>query len=130
MSEPGCDAHATLPAEVRALVLTALDRVEPAIERLRTGVPDGEPPAPACTTCPFCALLAALRGERSDLVVRLADQAGGLLAALRAALEAVAEAPDVPQPDAPATEERTASGSPRPVQRIAVQRVGGGARRC
>ena len=104
--------------------------LEAEVERLRTPVPDPEPSAPVCTACPVCALLAVLRGERSDLVVRLAEQAGGLLTALRAALEAAADAPDVPQPDAPAPGERTASGSPRPVQRITVQRAAGSARGC
>ena len=110
---PGCAAHAGASAELRALARTALDRIEPVLDRLRI-----EPPTPAssetCAVCPLCALIATLRGERPELVQRVAEQLGGLVALLRATLEEEATAP------APA--ERTSSGSPKAVQRIPVER--------
>jgi hypothetical protein len=36
--------------------------------------------------CPVCAVITVLRGERSELAARLAEQATGLLAVLRAAI--------------------------------------------
>jgi len=119
-SSPGCTAHAGASAELRALARTALDRIEPVLDRLRI-----EPPTPmsaeTCAACPLCALMAALRGERPELVQRLAEQLGGLVTLLRATLdEEVAE---------PAPAERTSSGSPKVVQRIPVERparAGGG----
>ncbi len=120
MTTPGCDAHAGASAELRALARTALDRIEPLLERLRI-----EPPSPVsaevCAGCPLCALLAALRGERPELMQRLAEQLGGLVTLLRAALD------DDPGPPPP---ERTPSGSRKTVQRIPVARpdvrAGGG----
>ncbi len=113
-SEPGCDSHAGASEELRALALAALDRLEPTLDRLRI-----EPATPVsaatCAACPVCALMAALRGERPDLVQRLAEHAGGLVTLLR---DALAE----PEPAPPA---RTASGSPKLVQHIPVQRVKG-----
>ena len=77
-SSPGCAAHAGASAELRALARTALDRIEPVLDRLRI-----EPPTPmsaeTCAVCPLCALMAALRGERPELVQRLAEQLGGLV---------------------------------------------------
>ncbi|MBA3907659.1 MAG: hypothetical protein H0X35_13390, partial [Pseudonocardiales bacterium] len=114
-SAPGCEGHAGASAELRALAVAALDRLEPALDRLRI-----EPPTPTspstCAICPICALMAALRGERPELVARVAEHAGGLITLLRDAL-AESEADFGPE-DAPT--ERTASGSPRLVQRITV----------
>ena len=120
MTAPGCDAHAGASAELRALARTALDRVEPVLDRLRI-----EPPTPVsgetCSVCPLCALMAVLRGERPEIVQRLAEHLGGLVTLLRSALEEPAEPPPP---------ERTASGSPKVVQRIPVERpdvrAGGG----
>ena len=112
MTAPGCDAHAGASTELRALARTALDRVEPVLDRLRI-----EPPTPmaaeTCAACPLCALMAALRGERPELVQRLAEHLGGLVTLLRTALDETSE---------PAPPERTASGSPKVVQRIPVER--------
>lgn len=116
MTTPGCDAHPGASAELRALARTALDRIEPVLDRLRIEPPTPVP-AETCAACPLCALLAVLRGERPELVQRLAEQLGGLVTVLRAALEESA-APEPPQ--------RTASGSRKTVQRIPVVRVGGG----
>ncbi len=122
-SSPGCGVHAGASAELRALARTALDRVEPVLDRLRI-----EPPTPTspeiCAVCPLCALMAALRGEHPELVQRLAEHLGGLVTLLRAALDTPAETPE------PAPAERTSSGSPKTVQRIPVERpdvnAGGG----
>ena len=117
-SSPGCAAHTGASAELRALARTALDRIEPVLDRLRIE-PTTPMTAETCAVCPLCALMAALRGERPELVQRLAEQLGGLVTALRAALD------EIP---APAPTERTSSGSPKTVQRIPVERpdTGGG----
>src|SRR4029450_4272719 len=97
-----CDAHAGASTELRDLARTALDRVEPVLDRLRI-----EPPTPmtseTCAVCALCALMAALRGERPELVQRLAEPLGGLVTLLRSALDEPAEPPPA---------ERTATGSP------------------
>ncbi|HEY0815868.1 MAG TPA: hypothetical protein VGE11_21545 [Pseudonocardia sp.] len=130
-SEPGCDGHAGVSAELRALAVATLDRLEPALDRLRT-----EPSTPVtpttCAGCPVCALMAALRGERPEMVQRLAEHAGGLVSLLRAALaESASEFASGPAAEpgsgsdaGQAPTARTASGSPKLVQRIPVERVG------
>jgi hypothetical protein len=105
-------------AELRALAYTALDRLEPAVQRLRTGPPTAA--ASTCASCPICALLAVLRGERPELAVQLADQMAGLLAVLRAALDEGDPAATRPPAQPPA--EPAPSG--RRVQHIRVERTG------
>lgn len=110
----GHDRLSALPDEVRALVIVALDRIEPIIDRVRS-----EPATAAvgtCSVCPVCALIAALRGERPELAVRLAEQAAGILAVLRAALDEGNPAPPPPEPAPPVPT--------RKVQYIHVERVG------
>jgi hypothetical protein len=100
--------------ELRALLVAALDRVEPALDRLRSE-PAGTDTG-TCATCPVCAVIAALHGERPELAGRLAEHAAGLVAVLRAALEEGASPPaDTP---APAPEPPPA----RRVQRIRIER--------
>ncbi|MGE3287979.1 MAG: hypothetical protein AB7J32_18040 [Pseudonocardia sp.] len=110
-----CEGHAALPAEFRALLNGALDRIEPVVERIRVqqrsapgdrageaggvgsaggsngaGGPNGAVPmgsAAACGVCPICALVAVLRGERSELAAKAADHMAGLMAVLRMALD-------------------------------------------
>ncbi len=105
----GCAGHSGLPSELRAVVLLALERLAPVLERV--GTEAGSGPS-SCASCPVCAVLAALRGERPELAVRLAEHATGLVAALRTVLEE--DAAPVPSSSAPA----------RPVQRIHVVRAG------
>jgi hypothetical protein len=88
VSERGCPGHANLADDLRDYAGGALDLLEPLVERIREQVPDGAEPEPAsCAVCPVCALITVLRGGRSELAVRLAEHAAGLLAVLRAALE-------------------------------------------
>jgi hypothetical protein len=112
----GCDAHpgagADIGEELRALALSALDKVDPVLERLReqptaTG-------AETCAVCPVCAVVAAVRGERPELAARLAEHATGLVAVLRAALEEGAPGSGPAAPPEPAPTRR--------VQRIHVER--------
>lgn len=101
-----CSGHNGLSSELRAVVLLALERLAPVLERAGAEPSDGPS---SCASCPVCAVLAALRGERPELAVRLAEQATGLVTALRAALE----------------EEAAPSRAPaRPVQHIHVVRTG------
>ena len=44
--------------------------------------------SPECQLCPVCQLLALLRGSRPEIAGHLADAAGSLLAAVRAAVDA------------------------------------------
>lgn len=118
MNADGCPGHPRLADELREVASDALRRLEPLVERVRAQRPDGDDPEPAgCTDCPVCAVITVLRGGRSELAVRLADQAGELLAALRTALDEGVGAPTG------AGEElgQRPSRAPR-VQRIAVCR--------
>jgi hypothetical protein len=84
----GHEGPPELAAELRALALLALDRVEPVLARLRQGAAvdaaGGTAPAGAC---PVCIMLAAVRRERPELAARLGEHAAGLVAALRDALD-------------------------------------------
>ncbi|MCY7342423.1 MAG: hypothetical protein LH603_11415 [Pseudonocardia sp.] len=141
MTDPGCGGHGGLSVELRDLAVVALDRLEPVLDRLRAepdaagAGPDGDGPsadgpsadgrgtARICASCPVCAVLAALRGERPEMAVRLAEQAAGLVTVLRAALDE--ERP--PRPSGPAdpppehATDRTPGG--RTVHRIHIDRV-------
>jgi hypothetical protein len=113
----GCDGHEGVGEELRVLALTALARIDPVLDRLRIE-PDGaesgsETPGP-CDSCPVCAVIAALRGERPELVVRLAEHAAGLVSVLRAALDEGGSAPAAAHVADPPPARR--------VQRITVER--------
>lgn len=91
MSAAGCDHsgdHTVLADELRKYVFGALELVEPYIEQVRDAQPvDGGADAPPpCDSCPVCAVITVMRGGRSELAVRLAEQATGLVALLRSAL--------------------------------------------
>ena len=105
-ADQGC---AGLPADLRAVILLALERITPFLERLSTEPATG---AASCVTCPVCAVLAALRGERPELAVRLAEHASTLVTVLCAALE---------EGNPPASPE--AARPTRTVQQIHVERV-------
>ena len=103
-----------LVEELRELGLLALDRLDPLIGRLNAAVVDGAGAAAEhrCTSCPVCAALADLRGDRAEALAQVARHAAGLLAALRVALaqEGAGDAePPAPRPD-------------RVVQQIPVER--------
>ncbi len=108
----GCGGHDGIGEDLRVLALAALDRIDPMLDRLRAE-PEGDAPE-ACATCPLCAVIAALRGERPELGARLAEHAAGLVTVLRAALQEGA-----PAPAAAAEAEQP---PPRRVQRISVER--------
>jgi hypothetical protein len=137
MTEHGRRGHGLLAEELRTYLAGALDELEPVLERLRE-LPETEPaPAPAaCAYCPVCALIAVLRGERSELAARLAEQAAGLVAVLRTALDegvgaatadqcshsaqpGMSTPPATPRPVGPGPATRRAE---RSVQRIPVSR--------
>lgn len=109
--EPGCGPHASLGAELRAVAVLLLDRLAPVVERARAGGPQS---AEVCASCPVCAVLALVRGERPELAVRLAEHASALLDVLVAALQETGSAAR-PEPDAPAAPTRR-------VQHIHVER--------
>lgn len=94
----GCAGHSGLPSELRAVVLLALDRFAPLLERAGAAPSDGPS---SCASCPVCALLATLRGEHPELAVRFAEHATGLVTALRAALENDAAPAPPPAPARP-----------------------------
>lgn len=125
----GCNGHTGLPDEFRTMALAALDRLAPTLERMRVEqAAAGEPGVAAagqdnaadrpCAVCPICAVIAAWRGERSELAARVVDHAAGLLAVLRAALDEGVGAPAAADESAP----RHGPSAPRPVQHISVHR--------
>lgn len=127
MNTQRCADHSTIADDWRAYADSALDILEPLVERIRTQPPpqDADAEPTSCADCPVCAVITVLRGGRSELAVRLADQLGELLEALRTALAEGAGAP--PKPGRPAPK---ASGGPRGfrsprVQHISVVRDGG-----
>lgn len=125
MSTDTCAGHADLAAELRALALTLLDRLQPVLDRARSGdvtavgsnQPIGSDQPTTCGVCPVCAVLSAVRGERPELLARLAEHTAGIVAVLRATLA-----------EGIAASEQTATGEPnrpsaaRPVQHIHVER--------
>ncbi|MFN2497238.1 MAG: hypothetical protein ABR608_15260 [Pseudonocardiaceae bacterium] len=87
----GAGGHARVSDELRAVVELLANRLPPWLERVaQPSAASGEGMAP-CTRCSVCALIAALRGDRSEVVGRLVDHAAGLLAAARELLTPPAE---------------------------------------
>lgn len=114
----GCPGHPRLTDELREVASDALRLLEPLVRRVQEQRPDPDDPKPTgCTDCPVCAVITVLRGGRSELGVRLADQAVELLAALRSALDEGVGAPAGPE----AEPSQRPTRAPR-VQRIAVCR--------
>ncbi len=88
MTATECPGHAGLADDLRTYATTALDQLEPWLDRVREQQPGPAGPEPAsCTVCPVCAVITVLRGGRSELAVRFAEQAVELVTVLRAALE-------------------------------------------
>lgn len=125
--------HTSLAEELREYAGGALDLLEPLVDRIREQpVDESAGPEPvSCASCPVCALITVLRGERSELAVRLADQVAGLLAVLRTALdEGIGAGGTTPrhrgpeQPDASPLPSAAAQGQQPRVQRIEVSRDG------
>jgi hypothetical protein len=93
-----CAHSESLTRELRALATAAFERVGPLLDVARSA--EGTPSS--CASCPVCALLALLRGERPELAVRLAEHAAGLLTVLRTLVE------ELPDPAAEGTAGRAA----------------------
>lgn len=112
----GCDGHGRLAGELRALAVAALDRLGPALERVRAGAEEAPAADAPCAVCPVCAVIAALRGEWPELAARLAEHGAGLLSVLRTALDEGAGGPQ------PADDPHREPAAGRPVQHIPVTR--------
>ncbi|MCQ4119021.1 hypothetical protein [Rhodococcus tibetensis] len=101
------DDHAQLVADLRALAESALERLEPILQRAAAphsqDGPNDERAATGewsgCTWCPVCALAAVIRGEQHDLVTLLANQGTVLVAVLRQILDEhrVHDGPQAPE---------------------------------
>jgi hypothetical protein len=117
--------HAPLAEELRACLSGALDLFDALVERIREQIAAEAPPGQVvCTACPVCALIAVLRGERSELAARLADHASGLVAVLRTALYEGAGIPGGGSTPAPPPAPRPHSESAPPSPRFGGTRVG------
>jgi hypothetical protein len=78
---------------------------EPDTPRMATG-------APECCWCPLCQLIATLRGERPDLVERLADGQAALAGTFRALADALGRgAPGSRGPTGPSAASEPSAGS-------------------
>lgn len=119
MTEPG-----PLPEEAVRLIGAAQDwwhRTvgDPATARIATG-------APECCWCPLCQLIATVRGERPELLERLAETQAALAAALRALAEAAGLAgvgSDRPAAARPSTEQAEPDPPKPPAARRSSSRV-------
>ena len=90
MSEEDETAGPRLAEEIRLLVEMVVEKAAPWLEGVLAaghGTPDeGKADGSACGWCPLCAIVAVVRGERPELVARLAEQLAQLVALLRAVL--------------------------------------------
>jgi hypothetical protein len=130
VSEQRCGGHDGMAEELRAHATGVLNLLEPWINRVRDAPAQAGQTPVTCASCPLCALMALLRGERSEMAVRVAEQAAGLMAVLRAAL-AEGNGPGAHQSRQEPGHSGTNGASPaadecRGVQRIPVSRVDGG----
>ncbi|MFB9685326.1 hypothetical protein [Amycolatopsis plumensis] len=79
-----------LTEEIRLLAELVADKAAPWLEGVLAAghgaLDEAKPDGSACGWCPFCAIVAVVRGERPELVARLAEQLAQLVALLRAVL--------------------------------------------
>lgn len=81
------DELARLAEEIRLLVELVVQRAAPWLDGVVSaghGVAAMTPEG--CGWCPLCAVVAVARGQRPEFVAKLAEQAAGLIALLRAVL--------------------------------------------
>lgn len=105
MAEMSSDkSHADHPKfgdELKLLLETVLERVEPALRRAAAGAE--KEPWGSCDWCPACAAAALLRGEHHDVLGTLADHGTAVVIVLREALAGIPVEPVYPpesDPDA------------------------------
>jgi|GEM_PF-3764628 hypothetical protein len=79
--------------ELRLLVETVLERVEPV---LRRAAADGRTEWGGCSWCPVCAAAALARGEHHDVVAAIAGHGTAIVTVLREALAGVPVEPVMP----------------------------------
>lgn len=108
---------AELAGEVRLLLETMLERIEPALRKTALGL--GETEWDSCTWCPVCALAALVRGQRHDVVTAVAEHGTAIVTVLREALAGEPVEPRMPGDDgqpvpdpAPAPHQAAASAPP------------------
>ncbi|MGB6181422.1 MAG: hypothetical protein WBF79_09290 [Rhodococcus sp. (in: high G+C Gram-positive bacteria)] len=96
------DGRRDLAAEFRVLAELLIDRVEPVLRRMDS---EDAPQWQGCSWCPFCALAAALRGERHDLLTLVSGELDGVIDMLRDFLLAHGSVPHDPAPQASAADQ-------------------------
>ncbi|GLY54978.1 hypothetical protein [Lentzea sp. NBRC 102530] len=111
------DNAGKLAEELRLLVDTAAERMQPWLQRVAEAGEGGHTPE-TCGWCPLCNGVALLRGDRSELAAKAAEHAAGLVAVLRAALRE----PGTPPPASPGPGEEPAPEPGQRVQHIKVVR--------
>ena len=103
------DNNGKLAEELRLLIDTAAERMQPWLQRV-SEAGDGAHTPETCGWCPLCNGVALLRGDRSELAAKAAEHAAGLVAVLRAALRE----PGTPPSSPPSADEPV----PEPGQRV------------
>ncbi|HVW39736.1 MAG TPA: hypothetical protein VHC18_00120 [Amycolatopsis sp.] len=76
----------SLVEELRLLVDMVLERAAPWLDGVVAAGHGDERETSDCGWCPLCSIVALARGERPELVARLAEQLAQLVALLRAVL--------------------------------------------
>ncbi|WP_434448379.1 hypothetical protein [Lentzea sp. E54] len=114
------DNTGNLAEELRLLIDTAAERMQPWLQRVAEASDDGAHTPETCGWCPLCNGVALLRGDRSELAAKAAEHAAGLVAVLRAALREPGAPPTAPAGEEPAPE--SDSGAGQRVQHIKVVR--------
>ncbi|ANZ35053.1 hypothetical protein BBK82_02175 [Lentzea guizhouensis] len=95
------DSGGKLAEELRLLIDTAAERMQPWLQRVAEAG-DGSHTPETCGWCPVCNGVALLRGDRSELAAKAAEHAAGLVAVLRAALREPGAPPSAEPPGEPA----------------------------
>ncbi|MEV6442247.1 hypothetical protein [Amycolatopsis sp. NPDC051716] len=117
-----------LTEEIRLLAELVAEKAAPWLEGLLAAghgtTDEAKPDGSACGWCPLCAIVAVVRGERPELVARLAEQLAQLVALLRAVLADRWEPEEgVHMPGfRPAARPAPDATAPARVQHIAVRR--------
>ncbi|WP_343600944.1 hypothetical protein [Mycobacterium sp.] len=113
--------HPDIGPELRKLVLTILDAVDPAVRATASRASSGAAAVGSCQQvwCPVCALAALAAGEQHPLLTVVAEHSVGLLAVIRAIVDDV----ESPPPDGPPAPGAAAEPPADPVATSRYQQI-------
>ena len=116
-------SHSDIGPELRQLVQSILDRLDPAVRLAAARAQAGGPGKCDQVWCPVCALAALISGEQHPLLNVLAEHSVALLTVVKAMVENLDGAATPPDPDGPPPDGQPPPDPAGPVEPGHYQRI-------